>query len=163
MVQDAPSLNSIISVPSKARKEITIAADLLPLSRVSLTLHFAPLILATDASQLAGAVVITTAEAQEMHALYDLYLSSQANGTPTSNDAYISELRRRVSRSKWRTVWQHRWRKQEHINVLESAAIVAAIQWAVGNRLGDTKLLILTDSTVCLGAFKKAALHRPRC
>ena len=55
----------------------------------------------------------------------------------------------------------HRWNHSEHINGLEAAAAVLALETAVRAGVRNKKLVMLTDSLVVLGAFQKGRSSSP--
>jgi len=61
-----------------------------------------------------------------------------------------------------KTVFAGRWKDEEHINVLEMRALIAAARH-LGRSRGnwDRKFLIFTDSMVCLGALGKGRSSSP--
>ena len=61
-----------------------------------------------------------------------------------------------AARSEWRTIISSRWRRPEHINVLEARALTTAVRWVLSfpgsvNR----RVLVLCDSQVVVGAARK--------
>ena len=60
--------------------------------------------------------------------------------------------------ARWRTVVRLASRPdfgQQHINVLEAKAILFLIRWLVRRGASDARVLVLSDSRVCVGAFGK--------
>jgi len=68
----------------------------------------------------------------------------------------------RFVRGSWSCVWRHKWRRLQHINVLEGLSLVRAAERVtqVAGRCGKQHL-ILTDSLVCLGLCQKGRSSRP--
>ena len=58
--------------------------------------------------------------------------------------------------SKWRVALQGRWKRKEHNNILEGrAGLMCVRRSARSSRNFLSRMLILTDSQVCQGAFSK--------
>jgi hypothetical protein len=119
-------------------RELLLACALLPLLSASLTLPFSSRLLATDASDLGGAVVSRTAAASESSVL-------------RSPSFMVSSM---LTQS-WSTIIQHRWRYKEHINALELRAILLGLIWMLTCKQISHRVLLFTDSTVCLGVLTK--------
>jgi ribonuclease HI len=61
-----------------------------------------------------------------------------------------------VASSAWRTIVSSRWRRPEHINVLELRALTTAVRWVLSFRQAlNCRLLVLCDSQVVVGAVTK--------
>eukprot|EP00171_Calliarthron_tuberculosum_P014305 IDg14305t1 len=61
-----------------------------------------------------------------------------------------------IMRQNWITAFSHKWRKQEHINILEGRAIVLALRHFLRNEDHYKKRVIfLTDNQTLLGALRK--------
>lgn len=58
-------------------------------------------------------------------------------------------------KSKWRVAFSHKWRKNEHINGLEAASAVMALEWIIKSRIRNSRVIMLTDSQVVQGALRK--------
>ena len=68
----------------------------------------------------------------------------------------------RSARKTWGTVWQHRWTRDAHINLLEGHVLVRAAERCCSSlgRVGKQHL-ILTDSQAVLGAAQKGRSSSP--
>ena len=68
----------------------------------------------------------------------------------------------RFVRGSWSCVWRHKWRRLQHINILEGHSLVRAAERVtqIAHR-GGKQHLILTDSLVCLGLCEKGRSSRP--
>jgi ribonuclease HI len=68
-----------------------------------------------------------------------------------------------VESCKWHTVAASRWRKEEHINVLELRALCTALRWVLSFRSAIGKrVLVLSDSQVVVGAVMKGRSSSPQ-
>jgi len=115
-------------------RELLMACGLLPLLSASLIAPVSNRVIATDASELAGAV---------MSRPCDPRVDSLLSG-PSIQHAQA-----------WSLIIQHRWRWQEHINALELRSILLALLWLVSCKQVGQRILLLTDSSVCLGVLNK--------
>lgn len=55
----------------------------------------------------------------------------------------------------WTTAFSHTWTLTEHINSLEAAAVVLALEWAVYFPVVGQRTLMVSDSLVIIGALNK--------
>ena len=63
----------------------------------------------------------------------------------------------------WHTIASSRWRKEEHINVLELRAICTAVRWVMSFRRSiGSRVLLLSDSQVVVGAVTKGRSSSPQ-
>ena len=121
-----PSINDI--------EELRHLSELLPLACVDLRSECSSIIIATNASNLAGAVVCTTASASAAKDLYAAFIQDVPKGnsppdvtTPTGQ-AYITKLHHLIASSKWTTAFVHKWKRKEHIFCLEASILASSIQ-----------------------------------
>jgi hypothetical protein len=64
--------------------------------------------------------------------------------------------------SRWKESFRWKWEKEEHINILESAAVVTAIRHKCRRTSAWGKRhLVMVDSQVALGALTKGRSSRP--
>ena len=157
----SPESSSPIHLSPASRRELAMAASLLPLGCLSTRRTFHDTVLAFDACMNSGAVVYAPAYPSALLAL------AQLAGRPTSphqaltetdqdnNERYISLLTRFVQATEWRTAITCRWKQQEHINGLEAASAVLSVEWLASTRVSNAHVLILTDSAVVCGALTK--------
>jgi hypothetical protein len=63
---------------------------------------------------------------------------------------------------EWRDIVSARWRRDEHINVLEVRATLLGVRWALSSPLSfRRRLLVLSDSAVAVGAIGKGRSSSP--
>ena len=141
--------------------ELRRLSMLLPLAHINLRLPWSRLIISTDASGRAGAVVYASVQPHEARALYAAFLKAVPKGNrPPDPDsqagkAYILQLQRLVEQARWTTAYAHKWRRQEHIGCLEASIPASSLHWAASKGLQDHNFIFLTDSSSTLGAFSK--------
>jgi hypothetical protein len=72
-------------------------------------------------------------------------------------DAILSDAGPYGSGYGWSTIVSSRWRRGEHINVLELRSLLTAVKWVLSHRAGgiQQRLLVLSDSAVVVGAVRK--------
>ena len=120
-----------------------------------------------DASMTAGAVAYTTAHANEVEALLEAYQNQCARrkkdcklskllelGLPFL-PSYTKSVSNFILTRRWTTAFTHIWRRKEHINALEMASAVLALQWARSVCITGHRVLLLFNSLVTVGALKK--------
>ena len=143
------------------RRELRCAVGLAPLLYASINCSYAPLVIASDASECAAGVVFTNATSDQVGSL-------AAVATPPGHDT-PSSLSSFITTKQWSTAIKHRWHREEHINGLEVRAALAAIRWCVklpsvlqpANN-DHRRVLLLVDSSATLGAINKgrSSAHR---
>ncbi|KAI0558954.1 hypothetical protein FGB62_177g010 [Gracilaria domingensis] len=134
---------------ASVKREICMICRLLPFSHIRLTRGFWHRIIAFDASPVAGAVVYTDVDVQELQLL--LQRLSGKFRDPTDCKTIVQF----VCSRKWTTAFVHRWRRQEHINALEAHTAVLALEWAASFNVTGLRMLVLSDSMVTIGALQK--------
>lgn len=143
------------------RRELWTVLRLAPLLYASINTNWSPIIIASDASELASGVVfadVGVAAVSEVAAMP----SSPGIAPPPSLVSFV----RRV---KWKTAISHKWRDEEHINALEMRATLAAVRWSlkhpsilVPSSHDHIKLMVLCDSSAVVGSTNKGrtSAHR---
>lgn len=122
-----------------AARELLLVMDLAPLMFVDTSTNWFDRVVATDASSEGMGVVAAPLEAEA------------APRVVTSADAAAL-----VTSSAWRTIVSSRWRRAEHINVLELRALTTAVRWVLSFREAvNCRVLVLCDSQVVVGAVTK--------
>lgn len=131
------------------RRELGAAAALAPLLFRSMRASFAPVVVASDAS-CTGEGVVRARVTPEVAARV-----AAAPCTPGAPP--VREVAEFVDSAGWATVISHRWRNEEHINVLEARAVLAGVRWALTQPsiVGAGRLLTLVDSSAAAGALRK--------
>lgn len=146
------------AINEKSKRELFMISSLLPLAYVDLSCPISSFCIAFDASLVAGAVVWTCITPELAWSVWgDAQQRQQTNQSIQLHNTTIptSSPLDRLLRSKWNTAFVHKWRKLEHINGLEAAAAVMALEWAIKKGVKNARVLFLTDSAVVLGAFSK--------
>lgn len=65
-------------------------------------------------------------------------------------------IQEQVASASWRTIVSHRWKRPEHINVLEATALRTAVRWVHSHRSASRcRILIIADSAVVVSATSK--------
>ena len=172
ILQDTFALNDQLldhfakMTPSMER-ELHTLASLLPLSFVDMGAEWTNMIIATDASETAGAVVYGTIDPTIARNLFATFLRASSNGNtaPTIHSeegrAYIALLEHVTTTVQWITAFTHRWTRREHISGLEASILALSSQWAASRGLSHRNTVWLTESACVLGAFKKGRSSIP--
>lgn len=122
-----------------AARELLLVTDLAPLMFVDTSVTWFDRVVATDASSDGLGVVAAPVSADT------------APRVVTGADSAAL-----VSASAWRTIVSSRWRRPEHINVLEMRALTTAVRWVLSFRQAlNCRVLVLCDSQVVVGAVTK--------
>lgn len=153
---------------SAERLELSRAAALLPLAQTNINLPFSTRVIATDACLSGGAVV--SARVPEDSVIEDVKcitvqpapMSDPVRVPKSSKRSEVSpELPQSLKSAKFRTIIQHRWHVQEHVNVLEARSALLALRWVSTLHCPPSKILFLTDSAVLAGAASKGRSSSP--
>lgn len=122
-----------------AARELLLVMQLAPLMFVDTSVNWFDRVVATDASSDGMGVVAAPLEQDEPPRVV--------------SGADAAAL---VASSSWRTIVSSRWRRPEHINVLELRALTTAVRWVLSFRHAlNCRLLLLCDSQVVVGAVSK--------
>lgn len=132
-----------------AARELQTISSLLPYAIIDTQRHILPVIIATDACPRSGAVTFAQSSREELLGL--LSTCRYNNGGPLSHP----EASKFALRKAWKTALKHDWRRDEHINVLEGEIILLALRWAIDHGSQNHRIVIMTDSSVCIGAITK--------
>jgi hypothetical protein len=142
------------------RRELELVMGLVPLLFVDVSAQFSERVVATDASGTAQGVVACRVPVDIVHSV-----ASECGGIimpdPGSCDDHPTcprSLVRFVQNCDWRVIVSSRWRAPEHINSLELRAVSTAVRWLLSTHnplVFGSKLLILCDSQVVVGALRK--------
>lgn len=160
-----------------ARLELAVICALSPLLVADLTIPWFGHTLAVDASKvgqgvvaaelprgvvsgLAAAAGLTPADSLSSDTIFDKSLLNLLHKQTALGLSSASRLQRSmsnfVSTARWRTLVSARWRRKEHINVLESTALRTAVTWTRSHANSTNKrLLVLSDSAVVVLAHSK--------
>jgi hypothetical protein len=143
------------------RRELWTVIRLAPLLFASINADWAPIIIASDASEIASGVVFVDVD--------DTVVADIAAIQMHPGDAVPLPLSTFVAGARWKTAISHPWRDQEHINALEVRSALAAVRWSltrpsvlVPSSHDHRKLLLLCDSSATVGASNKgrSSAHR---
>ena len=122
-----------------AARELLLVMDLAPLMFVDTSINWFDRVVATDASSDGMGVVAAPLR------------EDAAPRVVTGADSAAL-----VASSDWRTIISSRWRRPEHINVLELRALTTAVRWVLSFRQAlNCRVLVLCDSLVVVGAVTK--------
>ena len=158
---ESPSLSAAALPSADELRELTQISTLLPLSCVNLRLPWANIVIATDASLVAGAVVYATIPPLLARDVYIAFIKANPKGNfppdPLSRYGrlYYDLLEKTVNQLSWTTAYSHIWRREEHINGLEASILASSVQWAASCNLASQNILWLTDSSATLGCLVK--------
>lgn len=152
-----------------------MAAALLPFPAVYTRRPIWTTVICCDESERDEAVVCTntsTAAAAvdflSIHAEYAVSSSTTFPGNISprmdlSKDEFISDIfsgysqqgAKFVHSCTWHTDFIHKWRRAEHSDYLEAQAAVMALEWATSHSITGNRVVLLSDSTVTIGALAK--------
>ena len=145
-------------VSPQAKRELFLLSSLPPLASLELLLPVSRLCVAFDASKTAGAVMYTFVSPAVSQAWFEASRKWSPPSQGSTNQLFpspIGDLKRHLNELHWKTAFSHVWRSQEHINGLEAATAVLALIWIAQKGIRNKRMIILTDSTVVLGALQK--------
>lgn len=134
------------------RRELWCVSRLAPLLYANINCEWAPVVIASDASELAAGVVFTNYD--EVHTVAATY--------STPGLGIDDRLQSFVASSEWKTCVSHQWYDEEHINALEMRAALTAVRWSVKrpdvlqpSTTTHRRVLLLCDSSATWGAINK--------
>jgi hypothetical protein len=155
------SHDSRYTIWPSVRRELWAAAHITPLLYASISCDWSPIVVVSDASEMAAGVVYTAASASSIRDLV---------GIPDTPGVITHPvLQRFMYKSDWKTAVTHRWHQPEHINGLELRSSLIAIKWSLKNpdvlvpsSVSHRRLLLLVDSSATLGSINKgrSSAHR---
>ena len=172
------------------RRELCMLLSLLPLLHARLDAPFFSRALASDASELAGGVVVTSLEpslhaslwplcSSRHHAVQQAKLNAQRKraarphaaqrGGLPHPDIMAADVRAFdsfydvVGQTPWRTIVSKPWLGSEHINALELRAALLAVHWALSHPSAlNSRVYLLLDSTVAFFTLWKGRSSSPQ-
>lgn len=151
------------TISDQQKDEVKRIISLLPLAQVRLSLPIHNILIAFDASYTAAAAVYTHLESHEALNLWTK--ATKRAATKDTTPKTDLELEQLVARKSWRIAAHHPWkqskRKLPHINALEAIAANIAMDWISRQIRQPTRIIILTDSAVVLGAYNKGRSSIP--
>ena len=120
----------VIQVKDVWKRELRTLFPLLSLAAVNINMPISTLVIAFDASLLAGAVTKTFVDNAFAHALWTAAQSTRCSSTlPQNHEMPIVKLL--ANGYPWTKLLSHQWIKEEHINGLEAASTVLALEAAI--------------------------------
>lgn len=152
------------------RRELYHLAVLSPYARIDLCRSTWTKVVCVDASENAGAVVYCHATMEEIDNLISAFARYRCtsvmvnrredadNSGPVLGVAsalWQKRIRQFVEQHCWFEAFSHIWRRKEHINSLEAAAALLGMEWAVSHPITGSRILLLSDSMVVIGALSK--------
>jgi hypothetical protein len=178
-----------------AAAELAVIMGLAPLLLTHLAAPDYPTILATDASETGRGVVAFTPPRPDMTLAIPEVVQPRSvpafemqSNAGASQQSSPQQRRQSLSLSNlpdatgnddntvsvdsvhWTTIVSDRWRRPEHINVLELRALDTAVRWVLTRPFSvGTRVSMLSDSQVVIGAVRKGRsssrplLRRLRC
>lgn len=140
-----------------AAREIRLLSQLSPLARVRLLRPFAHVCVATDASPWLGAGCF--APIFETDAISILENAKHLKKMPSASPTHVESF---VRSRRWRRCISHPWRISAHINELEASALLLTVRWLTRKGCCGMRVVVLSDSDVCIRAFSKGRSSSPR-
>lgn len=137
------------------KRELRVAMGLVPLLFADLAAPWAPLIVATDASEFGQGVVARQANSAEAEAEAALARKSPASTLTSAQEGELREAA--VADGKWSEIVSARWEyTDQHINTFELRAMLTAARWLASRpALLGARVLLLSDSSVAVAAMSK--------
>lgn len=120
----------VFQIKDLYKTELRTLFPLLTLAAVTLNTDISPIVVAFDASLEAGAVTKTVLDQNLIRSLWNqAHTNRCANYIPSNHELPIAKL---VAKTyPWSKVMVHQWERTEHINGLEAAAAVLALESAI--------------------------------
>lgn len=144
------------SVRRIAAREMRQFGRLAPLAFINTYRRVHSVILNTDASEFAGAVLSSHTTSDDITVLLG---AARYNGGEFHPDSTM--VRAFVKERPWRVAISHPWAREAHIKILEAAAILLAVRWMVQTYGGGYRVVLLSDSAVFLGVLATGRSLRP--
>lgn len=138
-----------------AKRELRCAMGLVPALYADLAAPWAPLVVATDASEYGQGVVARPADPAEPEHEAPLSRKSPATKLPEAQHRALQEAS--VAAGRWSTIVSSRWRfADHHINTFELRAVLTAARWLLSRpALLGNRVLFLIDSAVTVHSVAK--------
>ena len=164
---------------SSVRRELVMLVSVMPLLHCRIDAPFFYRAVASDASSLAGGVVVTPLTPSLHETLWPLCSSrhhavQQAISYPAHRNAAASDdaasalapyahLYSSVGALAWRTIISTPWSGEEHINLLELRAALLALHWVVSHPSSRlSRVYLLLDSMVAFFTLWKGRSSSPK-
>lgn len=148
-------------------RELWTMSRLAPLLSSNIRSVFAPIIIASDASELACGVVYRVATPSQVSSLDSIRTYPGQQPFPPMVTRVVEGNKNGTGKEgtplcNWKIAISHRWRHEEHINGLEVRSALAAFRWSLTkpsvlrpSPTDHTKLLLLCDSSATVGSMNK--------
>lgn len=161
--------NRMFTIWNSVKTELRCLEGLMPILFTSLDLPFFDKIVACDASSTGLGVVSSPQVFRNLQEAATVVAPVNQPTPETSSDessATISTgLQANInvlSRLRWSTIVSSRWRRPEHINVLELRALTTALRWVVSFPSSFcSRPVFVCDSQVCVYAVAKGRSSSP--
>jgi hypothetical protein len=134
--------------------ELRTLVGLAPVLVSELRSHWFPFVVAMDASSTGGGVAAAPMAPQAVAALASRKPNLPAASKAVAPAGAISGVPA-VDSEEWRVVASYRWKRPRHINLLELSALATSVRWILSYKHGYSKCLLLSDSSVVVGAVRK--------
>jgi len=152
-------------LPHHIRDELLIACLILPLANSNIRWPVSPVVSATDASSFGGGRASTITTKGLTRTLYrfgerrgeytKLDWVDHSIPPPSSMDPVPEALAHTMMKHNWVTTDKIRFRRKEHINLLEMEMVKRELQHRVNEGRGKCRACNLCDSRVVVGAYAK--------
>ena len=130
------------------------------MASVTLDTNISSTVIAFDASLEAGAVTKTVLQADLASSLWNQAQAARCTNTLSQNHE-LPIVKLIANTCTWEKTLCHRWLQKEHINNLEAAAAILALEAAIRGGARNQRVIMLTDSLVVLGALQKGRYSSP--
>ena len=161
-----------MDIPKEVLRELAAAAAIAPLLGVNLGAQWVEKVYLFDASTIGGAVGCSEATTEELRSEarwasrggWCVWLGRSEEEIAAACDTMTLGQKIRAppisaewdDKSRWRELFRWKWSVEEHINLLEMRCGLAATRHAARSSSSwGKRLMLFTDSMVCLGAFSK--------
>lgn len=148
------------------KRELELVLSLAPLLWVDMRTQVSSTVVATDSSSFA--LGVTYAEVEDVQEVFEGESGAMVSPAGLSADGLDDQQvvqssfalgaagLHQVSHLRWKTAVSSRWRRSEHINVLECRAVLTALRWLLSRpSLIGRRVLLLSDSAVAVAALNK--------
>ena len=146
------------AVEFAVKRELAMSASLSCLSQIRITRKEWNRVIAFDACEYGGAVVYTDTTDEWIQQLSQCSFHPFTSCNPehmSSPPHSHNRLEEFIRNHKWKTAFTHHWRREQHINALEAHTGILAVEWAISCDITGQRIILLSDSLVTVGAFKK--------
>jgi hypothetical protein len=163
--------NRLFTIWASVKTELRCLEGLMPIMFTSLDLPWFDKIVACDASSTGLGVVTSPQVYKSLQEAATVVPPANAPAVPSitssgESSATISTgLQANInvlSQLRWSTIVSSRWRRPEHINVLELRALTTALRWVISSPSSVcSRPVFVCDSQVCVYAVAKGRSSSP--